>query len=167
MPSKSICRFVNRDLAHVAAWIFSVREIYSESFKVYVERVNERPYEANQFQFGFNCGVITGMLIAARCEIIPVEAEIWQQHFGVAGRLPNCKHDQYRGCDTCSYTARKHRAQVKAQELFPEFKVTLDMADAMLIALYGYHKENGYVYQKPVDELRPGTGFTRRVARDF
>jgi hypothetical protein len=96
-------------------------------YRAYIEAVSAMPRDAahNAFAFGENTGIIKGILYANNIEIIEVHSQKWQRHFGLGAKYP-------------SKTARKNAQKAKAQELFPDIKVTLDIADALLIARYGY-----------------------------
>jgi hypothetical protein len=102
-------------------------EEYGESIDAYVEAVAALPKDGahNAFTFGENTGIIKGILIANGIEFIEVHSQKWQRHFGLGAKYP-------------SKTARKNAQKAKAQELFPDIKVTLDIADALLITKYGY-----------------------------
>lgn len=96
--------------------------------KVYMEAVSAMPRDAKStaFTFGKNTGIILGVIYTA-LEVTPTEvhSQKWQRHFGLGAKFE-------------SKTARKNAQKAKAQELFPNIKVTLDIADALLIAQYGY-----------------------------
>jgi hypothetical protein len=92
----------------------------------YVEMVSAMPKDGahNAFTFGENTGIIKGILYTWKIPIIEVHSQKWQKEFGLGAKFP-------------SKTARKNAQKQKAQELFPDIKVTLDIADALLIAEYG------------------------------
>jgi hypothetical protein len=96
-------------------------------YYAYVEAVAALPKDGahNAFTFGENTGIIKGILIANGIIFTEVHSQKWQRHFGLGAKYP-------------SKTARKNAQKAKAQELFPDIKVTLDIADALLIAKYGY-----------------------------
>lgn len=93
----------------------------------FIEAVSAMPRDASKhaFTFGENTGIIKGILIFNRIRFIEVHSQKWQRHFGLGAKFE-------------SKTARKNAQKAKAQELFPNIKVTLDIADALLIAKYGY-----------------------------
>jgi len=76
------------------------------------------------FEFGENNGMVKAFITAAG---IPVDFKIpqtWQKFYGM-------KKD--KGEDQAAY---KRRLKMKAEELFPNFKFTLDNTDGVLIANY-------------------------------
>jgi hypothetical protein len=101
-------------------------------YTAFIEAVAALPKDGahNAFTFGKNTGIITGILIAKNIEFTEVHSQKWQRHFGLGAKYP-------------SKTERKNAQKAKAQELFPDIKVTLDIADALLIARYGYDISNG------------------------
>lgn len=56
-----------------------------------------------------------------------VAPQVWQRSFKLGKAMLSTK-------------VRKHAHLDKAKELFPDLKITLDLADALLIAQYGYQK---------------------------
>jgi len=86
---------------------------------------NERKMgAATMFTFGENNGFIRACLIAAA---IPFEEKVpqtWQKFFGM-------KKD--KGEEPAAY---KRRLKQKAEELFPDMKLTLDDCDGILISEY-------------------------------
>ncbi len=78
------------------------------------------------FTFGYGTGFQVGFLSAAlHPTIIETNPQVWQRAFGLGAKYANT-------------TARKNAHKKVAQALCPELKVTLDMADAILIAEYGW-----------------------------
>lgn len=69
-----------------------------------------------------NFGIILGVAIALGMRIERVRPQDWQKVFGVGTS---------RNCD--SKTEWKNKLKSKAQELFPQTKVTLATADSLLI----------------------------------
>jgi len=111
-------------------WIDIVKIIENNTTKdtvAYIEAVAALPKDGahNAFTFGENTGIIKGVLIANNIEFTEVHSQKWQRHFGLGAKFE-------------SKTARKNAQKAKAQELFPNIKVTLDISDALLIAKYGY-----------------------------
>ncbi len=95
----------------------------------YIENVHAFPTDARSraFAFGKNYGVWLGMLTAFSLCYNKVTPSTWQSHFG---SLPKEKKD------------RKNKIKQIAQEHYPENKITLATADAILIALFA--KEEYY-----------------------
>ena len=84
------------------------------------------------FRFGQSYGFLRGCLIAAGISFEEVTPQRWQKGLGVA---PRGKQE--------SKGAFKNRLKAKAQQLFPNVKVTLATADALLIAEYCRRKHGG------------------------
>lgn len=95
----------------------------------YIEAVSAMPRDAarHAFTFGENTGIIKGILYANGISFTEVFSQKWQRHFGLGAKF-------------ASKQERKNAHKQKAQELFPNIKVTLTIADALLIAKYGYDK---------------------------
>ena len=93
----------------------------------WVERVNSRPGEGHvgAFTFGHAYGWLEMGLAACDLEVRHVDSLIWQ------GRLE------------CVSGGNKNVTKRRAQELFPDIKITHTIADALLIARYGWLKSRG------------------------
>lgn len=77
------------------------------------------------FTFGYSYGLCVGVLLCSHAsKLEKVTPQTWQAAVGIP-----------KGMD---YQARKRHCKMKAQGLFPDIKVTLDTADALLIAYYCY-----------------------------
>ncbi len=124
-------RFANSTLKQVndfvrdAAWEFDLNCL--------VEQVNVMPGEgvSSAFTFGKNNGFIEGILIAHG---IPYETKIprsWQKLFGIQARFKSKKGET--GTEETK-TEFKRRVRGYAERLFPNVKITNDVADALLIA---------------------------------
>jgi hypothetical protein len=89
----------------------------------------------NDFEFGKNTGIIHGILYAAKIPFELIEPKTWQFYHKLGGRWGaiGCTKAQEK-------TARKNAHKAKAQELFPNVKVTLETCDALLIAQYYWEK---------------------------
>jgi hypothetical protein len=117
-------------------------------FEQVSSRPDDDPYTA--FQFGKNVGKVLGVLGCLGLNIEEIPPQTWQREFGLGGKYK----DQ---------PARKRAHKQKAQELFPEIKVTLDTCDAILIAEYMWRKTFGELtHGKAANFIdRPGFGVTR------
>lgn len=116
----------------------ALNQMWDETFfyadHVYLERVSSRPKEgvASAFKFGT---VFGGLRALAAAKIIPttlVTPNVWKKHYGIM--------------------ASKQGAVLRASELFPswatEFRgprggIKDGVAEAALIALYGYNQIRG------------------------
>jgi hypothetical protein len=84
------------------------------------------------FKFGMSYGGLRMALTAAQIPFEAVTPQAWQKGLGITKRG---KQE--------TRTSFKNRLKAKAQQLFPEVKVTLATADALLIAEYCKRKRTG------------------------
>ena len=99
--------------------IAEVFEVASPDFAM-IERCSSRPGQgvSSTFKFGRNYGFLRGMLIAYRIPFEEVTPHVWQRYMG------------------CLSRGQKNITKQKAQQLFPNLKITHAVADALLIADY-------------------------------
>ena len=90
-------------------------------FKAYIEQVHSMPGQgvASSFAFGRQLGNLEMALTAAGIPFERVTPQKWQRAM------------------SCMTGGNKNVSKAKAQELFPQHKVTHKTADALLIAEYG------------------------------
>ena len=95
--------------------------------KALIEKVHSMPAQgvSSSFKFGMYYGQARMLLIASGTPFETVRPLEWQRGLGIPKR----------GKDEAK-TAFKRRLKAKAQELFPDVKITLKNADALLIAEY-------------------------------
>lgn len=74
---------------------------------------------ASSFRFGQSYGFLRGVLVACRVPFDQVTPAKWQRNLG------------------CLSKGDKNVTKAKAQELWPELRITHAIADALLIAEYG------------------------------
>lgn len=84
------------------------------------------------FKFGKSHGLLEMALIAAGIPYEQITPNVWQRKLGI----PPKKRDEKK-------SAFKNRLKARAEELFPNVKVTLATADALLIAEYCRRKRKG------------------------
>ena len=91
----------------------------------YLEQVSSSPGMGvvSAFTFGNGFGHIEMALTAASISFERVRPQVWQKAMG------------------CMTKGDKNVSKRKAQELFPQIKVTHAIADALLIAKYGHTKD--------------------------
>lgn len=97
--------------------------------KVVIERVGgyiaDNPAPGSfMFNFGRGVGVIVGCLLTLGVSVEEVDPKTWQSAIGLRRKRNRTR------------TAWKNQLRQRAQDLFPEYRVTLWAADAMLIARY-------------------------------
>lgn len=94
---------------------------------VFIEQVNPRPGEGvkSVFTFGRAYGFLRGLVLANRMPLEEVSPQTWQQKLALGKKYP-------------SKAIRKRVHMAKGQQLFPQVKTTLENADALLIAEYGW-----------------------------
>jgi hypothetical protein len=95
--------------------------IDGRKYKAYIEQVSSSPQMGvvSAFSFGRGYGNLEMALTAAGIPFERVRPQVWQKAMG------------------CMTKGDKNISKQKAQELFPDKKVTHATADALLIALYG------------------------------
>jgi len=98
-----------------------MRQDKQPPIKAYIEQVSSSPQMGvvSAFSFGRGYGNLEMALTAARIPFERVRPQVWQKALG------------------CMTKGDKNVSKRKAQELFPDRKVTHATADALLIALYG------------------------------
>lgn len=103
--------------ADIYAWL----PLFTDDYFAYIERVHSMPKQgvASSFKFGQNYGFLRGLLIAMRISFDEVTPQKWQKAMG------------------CMSKGDKNVTKARAQQLFPQIKVTHAIADALLIAEYG------------------------------
>lgn len=95
--------------------------IDGRSYKAYLEAVSSSPQMGvvSSFSFGRGYGNLEMALTAAGIPFERVRPQVWQKALG------------------CMTKGDKNVSKRKAQELFPDRKITHATADALLIAYYG------------------------------
>ena len=95
--------------------------IDGRSYKAYIEQVSSSPQMGvvSSFSFGRGYGNLEMALTAAGIPFERVRPQVWQKALG------------------CMTKGDKNVSKRRAQELFPDRKVTHATADALLIAYYG------------------------------
>lgn len=108
-------------------------DIFGDSPTFGVENTHafERDTPAHAYVFGRNAGLVIGAVVS-RLRVDPqfIDPKVWQRFFGLGGKYPSTK-------------ARKNAHKKVAQKICPYLKVTLDMADAILIAEYIWRTQGG------------------------
>lgn len=97
------------------------REVNSLMVRAYIEQVHSSPQMGvkSAFTFGNGFGHLEMALTAAGIPFERVRPQVWQKAMG------------------CLTKGDKNVSKRRAQELFPQLKVTHATADALLIASYG------------------------------
>lgn len=95
--------------------------IDGRKYKAYIEQVSSSPQMGvvSAFSFGRGYGNLEMALTAAGIPFERVRPQVWQKALG------------------CMTKGDKNVSKRKAQELFPDKKITHATADALLIAIYG------------------------------
>jgi hypothetical protein len=100
-----------------------------------IEFVSAMPKQgvSSTFNFGRNYGFLRGMLVANSLSFREVTPQTWQKNMSVIKK----RHKNARGeIIVESNTLFKNRLKQKAQNLYPNVKMTLATCDAVLIAEY-------------------------------
>lgn len=96
--------------------------------------VGEAQPGSSAFKFGQSYGSLLMALTAAMIPYEEVTPQRWQKAMGITPR---------KNREGETKTSFKNRLKQKAQQLFPAVKVTLAVADALLIAEYCRRKREG------------------------
>lgn len=96
-------------------------EYTSTSYRAYIESVSSSPQMGvkSAFTFGNGFGHLEMALTASGIPFERIRPQVWQKALG------------------CLTGGDKNVTKAKAQEMFPDFKITHATADALLIAEYG------------------------------
>ena len=96
----------------------------------WIEKVHATPQQGvvSAFKFGYAAGVVHQAATCAGLRIEIVTPQKWQKHHGLIVKGRGLGQDD---------TSKKNRNKAKAQELFPQLRITHAIADALLIAEYG------------------------------
>ena len=95
-----------------------------EKVQGYIGPGSEFPGSA-MFRFGKSAGFLLGCLVASGIPFEETPPQRWQKALGISARKKTESKGQW-----------KNRLKAKAQQLYPDQKVTLSTADALLIATY-------------------------------
>jgi len=89
--------------------------------KAYIEKVHSMPAQgvSSSFKFGLNFGIIQGLLIGLEIPLEFVTPQKWMKAM------------------QCMTGGDKNVTKIRAQQLFPKWKITHGNADSILIAEYG------------------------------
>ena len=103
--------------------------------KVWLEKLHTMPMRGSiaNFKLGMNYGMLKGILTALDMDFEEVTAKDW------------AKGLEFESIPKEKYADRKRRLKEVAILMYPEKKITLINADAMLIATYGWEKARGAI----------------------
>jgi hypothetical protein len=155
---------INRDALHYrrfktcTGWLsqlYAFLQLFP-NLRAYMEDVHARrgDFGPQLAKFMRETGKVDGILELAGVSVEYVDPKTWQFEFGLGGKYGKEDADRSE-----VYRARKKAHVQRALQLFPDVPVTLDLADALLIAEYGRRKEHGELqYGRDGKEQRRGTG---------
>lgn len=105
-----------------------IKEFTRSPFRVYaiLERAQPMPGQgiSSTSKFMDNYGMLRGFLMALDIPFKIIRPQVWQKHYSMKKRKGETQ------------TAWKQRLRQRAQELYPNIKITAETADALLIANY-------------------------------
>lgn len=105
-----------------------VHTLQAEDVQVTIERVGgyigQRNTGSSMFRFGEGYGFLKGVVLSLGLNLRLVTPQTWQKALDLGGK------------GKLSTTQWKNRLKARAQQEFPDVKVTLWSADALLILLY-------------------------------
>ena len=95
-----------------------------ENVSIVLEQVSSMPRQGvkSVFTFGVNYGIWMGVLETMEMSYLKIRPKLWQSKFDIPKNI--------------DYRSRKNYLKGVAKRLFPSIKVTLYVADALLIAKY-------------------------------
>jgi hypothetical protein len=122
-----------------------IRDLFYERIKpvgvmhCQIEKVHAMPKNGavSMFKFGRNAGVLIGMLLAHRISFRETDPKVWQNGLGIPRRIripKKSRQVQINFARPESDRDWKKRLMALAKKLYPEADVTLETADALLIA---------------------------------
>ena len=119
-----VYRFDKMTKPEIADILFHYSNHYNVS--AVLEKVHSMPQQgvASTFKFGESFGFIQGVLYSNKIRFDLVTPQTWMKFYSM------------KRSKTETSTKWKNRLKETAQRYFPDKKITLDMADSMLIALY-------------------------------
>ncbi|MCP3882381.1 MAG: hypothetical protein GY701_28900 [Sulfitobacter sp.] len=119
-----------RDVADVIERLANLPELTV----AYIERVHSSPQMGvtSAFTFGRGYGFLRGLLTARCIPFDEVTPRTWQKEFSLLRRS-----------SSESGTDKKNRHKAKAQQLWPDLKVTHATADALLICEWARRRREG------------------------
>lgn len=130
------------------------KEAFPDRPVVYIEKITGFVAGAGpgqMFQFGEVVERIGCAFEFAGCRIVEVTPQKWQKHVGI-GHTPNVAVEKNatpetimaaRSANARRKRDRKNQYKAEAQRRFPDVRVTLKNADALLILEYGRWLEHG------------------------
>lgn len=104
-------------------------QMFGDSIIAFIEQVHSMPHDgkASAFSFGKNFGLWLGVLTALKIPYYEIPPMTWQ-----AGLKLRVRGKEYR--------EKKKALKEAAQKYWPEYNITYDTCDAILIAEYGRRK---------------------------
>lgn len=88
-----------------------------------------------------NDGALQNIILTQGIKLKEIEPQTWLRFFGLYGL--KSKFMREGETESAAYNRAKMMYTIKARELFDDRKISKDMADGMLIAVYGHVMEYG------------------------
>jgi hypothetical protein len=120
-------KIITQKMPETPTEVLKFLRLHSVNSVCFIEQLHGMPGMSGtaMFTFGKGYGEIGMALLALKIPAIYVTAQKWQKEYGLGTK----------GKDTT--TVWKNKLKAKAEQLFPNVKITLSTADAMLIAEFG------------------------------
>jgi len=114
-------------IADLSEYFRKLQVRFPGDYAVYLEKVSGMPHQSlrSTWTFARNIGQIEGVVSALGYRLLEVPPRVWQ------------------GTLKCLSKGDKNVTKAKAQALYPNTKITHAIADALLIAHYGWRVEYG------------------------
>lgn len=123
---RGVCRFNKATELDISSW-FHQAVAMADGLPVVAayEKVRSSPQMGvtSSFTFGWNYGLIRGILAALKIPFEEPTPQRWQKDLGIPQRKKEESQPDF-----------KRRLRAIAQEKFPKYEITADTADALLIA---------------------------------
>ncbi len=126
-----------RDLADLFALFNTIDVAFA-----YLEKVGALPGQGSTsgFTFGTGYGFLRACLVCNKIPFDDVLPQTWQKKFGLIMPCPRREGEtekQHKARKAAIKAKKKKQTRAKAQQLFPNMKITHGTADALLVMEYG------------------------------
>lgn len=129
-----VCRF--NSITEKQVWDFVNSCAFDFECCAVLELVHSMPGDggSSAFTFGHNAGIVEGFLIAASIPYQKKTPQTWMKYYGIKREIVRGEDRKEIKEKSESKTDFKKRLRAKAEQLYPQIKMTNDVSDATLIA---------------------------------
>lgn len=138
-PEGIVQAFPMPETEQAIADLFEQRIVPAGIAHCMIEQIQHVPKGSGFFsntKLNRNVGILIGLLLAHKIPFEEIPPQVWQKALGIPQRIrpPKTRKPIMNYPRPESESQWKERLRKTAQKLFPELKVTLEIADALLIA---------------------------------